>query len=61
MPFLARNAKHLKKEYFRVVNDTQAASIISMFDKLHALVAPYNFTIANYPSLDDMYTAPSGN
>ena len=42
---------------FRVVNDKQAQKI---YDKIASLpgLRPYDFIIANYPSLDDMYEKP---
>ena len=44
---------------FRVVDDQQAAKI---YDKIASIpgLRPYHLILPNYPSLDDMYTEPTG-
>jgi len=44
---------------FRVVDDAQAEKIYAKIASIPGL-RPYDFVIANYPSLDDMYEAPKG-
>ncbi len=44
---------------FRVVDHAQAERIYAKIASIPGL-RPYSFLIANYPSLDDMYTAPKG-
>ncbi|MEJ5253625.1 MAG: hypothetical protein HPY54_03505 [Chthonomonadetes bacterium] len=44
---------------FRVVDDEQAQRIYAKIASIPGL-RPYDFIIPNYPSLDDMYTAPEG-
>lgn len=44
---------------FRVVDEAQAQRIYAKIASIPGL-RPYDFIIANYPSLDDMYTAPEG-
>ncbi len=44
---------------FRVVDTAQAEKIYAKLASLPGL-RPYDFVIANYPSLDDMYEAPEG-
>lgn len=44
---------------FRVVDDEQAGRIYAKIASIPGL-RPYDFIIPNYPSLDDMYTAPEG-
>lgn len=44
---------------FRVVDEAQAQRIYAKIASISGL-RPYDFIIANYPSLDDMYTAPEG-
>jgi len=44
---------------FRVVDHAQAEKIYAKIASIPGL-RPYSFIIPNYPSLDDMYTAPKG-
>jgi len=44
---------------FHVVDDAQAEKIYAKIASISGL-RPYDFVIANYPSLDDMYEAPVG-
>ncbi len=44
---------------FRVVDDEQAQRIYAKIASIPGL-RPYDFIIPNYPSLDDLYTAPEG-
>lgn len=44
---------------FRVVDDAQAQAIYRMIASIPEL-RPYDFVLPNYPSYDDLYTAPEG-